>query len=146
MGRFSPKRKAEGLERIGNWKASDRDRFLASKKDYYDRNKHRWPEYKAKHRATDGARQTAFAYRLRKYFNMTVSDYDLMLVDQGDACAICGLVNNDRRMVVDHCHSTGRVRGLLCSTCNLGLGHFSDEPALLFAALEYLERDRKDDR
>lgn len=50
-------------------------------------------------------------------------------------CLICGSVD---RLHIDHCHTTGKVRGLLCGTCNAGLGMFKDSPLLLKRAAEYL--------
>ena len=51
------------------------------------------------------------------------------------ACIICGA---EGKLVVDHCHKTGRIRGMLCNHCNRGLGHFRDDPTLLEFAAEYL--------
>lgn len=75
--------------------------------------------------------------------------YDRMLEAQGGGCAICGSVEAGRRrkyLAVDHDHNhcPGRwgcsecIRGLLCGTCNIGLGAFKDNPELLEAAVEYL--------
>lgn len=50
-------------------------------------------------------------------------------------CVICG---SDEKLVVDHDHCTGKVRGMLCSHCNRGLGHFRDDPMLLEFAAQYL--------
>jgi hypothetical protein len=66
-----------------------------------------------------------------------------MLAAQGGGCAICGAPESEQRhgvLRVDHCHATGRVRGLLCEGHNLAIGHFSDDPLTLRLAAEYLER------
>lgn len=66
-----------------------------------------------------------------------------MEVEQGGACKICGEpCTSGRSLAVDHCHKTGRVRGLLCGQCNNGLGRFRDRPDLLLAAIAYLEEGR----
>lgn len=75
---------------------------------------------------------------LRRY-GITDGDYETMLLAQGFRCAICFHPPPDgRRLAIDHCHETGKVRGLLCTSCNLGLGRFHDDRARLMAALEYL--------
>ncbi|RPE39764.1 recombination endonuclease VII [Streptomyces sp. Ag109_O5-1] len=57
-------------------------------------------------------------------------------------CQICGEVPDDG-LAVDHDHGTGHVRGLLCRTCNVGLGAFGDDPRLMMAAIRYLEESRE---
>lgn len=59
---------------------------------------------------------------------------------QHGACAICGCTNGNRELAVDHCHTTNRVRGLLCQTCNRALGGFRDSPDLLLEAAKYLAK------
>ena len=77
--------------------------------------------------------------RLMKSYGIGLRDYDMMLVSQEGGCLICGEAPVGQNLVVDHDHKTGKVRGLLCSNCNLGLGHFLDRPDLLKAAANYLE-------
>lgn len=87
------------------------------------------------------------AYRrhhLRWRYGMTPEDYDRMLAAQGGGCGICGTSepggSRERYFHVDHCHATGRVRGLLCTNCNKALGHMGDDPGRLRAAIIYLGR------
>lgn len=75
---------------------------------------------------------------IRKY-GVTLADYGRMFEAQGGACAVCGKTQ-DRAFDVDHCHTTGKVRGLLCTNCNRMVGHAHDDSARLRAAAEYLER------
>ena len=76
--------------------------------------------------------------RDRKY-GLKPGEYDHMLEQQGGGCAICKQpCARERRLSVDHCHSTGRVRGLLCQNCNAAIGMFKDDTALLFRAIDYL--------
>jgi hypothetical protein len=65
-----------------------------------------------------------------------------MLDDQKGLCKICGTREPGgfaNQWAVDHCHITGRVRGLLCTNCNKGLGYFKDSPSLLWTCVKYLE-------
>lgn len=71
---------------------------------------------------------------------VSVEQIEIWLARQGGRCAICRGNNGGRRLYVDHCHATGKGRGLLCSTCNTGLGLFKDDPLVLQAAIEYLAR------
>lgn len=77
---------------------------------------------------------------IRKY-GVSLSDYDQMLAAQSGCCAICGATEESQHngvFHVDHCHSTGRVRGLLCRGCNHMLGVVGDDPAILYRAISYL--------
>lgn len=84
-------------------------------------------------------RKNAAYSRLRSY-GLTQQEFEAMREKQDGRCAICsariGLKKYD--MNVDHCHDTGRVRGLLCTHCNRGLGGFSDDPGVLEKAIDYL--------
>lgn len=77
---------------------------------------------------------------LRRRFGMTVADYNSILTAQDGKCAICGKLASSakRRFALDHDHSTGKVRGLLCFRCNYGIGWFQEDPARLSRASEYL--------
>lgn len=68
-------------------------------------------------------------------YGVTPENYSRLLVLQNGRCAIC---RNKAKLYIDHCHSTGKIRGLLCSMCNLGLGHFKDSPDIMNTAIEYL--------
>jgi hypothetical protein len=77
---------------------------------------------------------------LQKKWGLTMADLDAMLEAQGGVCAICkGVDWGHRRASIDHCHKTGQIRGLLCHKCNIGLGHYNDDPELLIAAAQYLK-------
>lgn len=73
-------------------------------------------------------------------FGITTDDYNDLFNKQGGCCAICGnhQSNFTKALAIDHCHKTGRVRGLLCMICNTALGKFNDDELLLHAAIKYL--------
>lgn len=76
------------------------------------------------------------AYRLKKY-GLTREQYEAMLSEQQGRCAICPKILGPR-LVIDHCHATGRVRGLLCRPCNTVLGLMEERPERFLAAVDYL--------
>lgn len=75
---------------------------------------------------------------LQKKYKIGVVDYDRMFAEQGGACAVCG-EEEEGYLHVDHDHTTGKVRGLLCKSCNIGLGMFKDSQGRLANAIDYLE-------
>jgi hypothetical protein len=90
----------------------------------------RYKNFKSEHRNT----------QLKSDYNITLDEYNEMLTKQNNGCVICGkTINGKRKMCVDHDHKTGKVRGLLCSQCNWGLGHFKDDVDLLEKAIKYLK-------
>jgi len=84
--------------------------------------------------------QTRERHLVRKY-GVNLSNYAVMLSAQGGKCAICQSAEEDQFkgvFHVDHCHTTGKVRGLLCRGCNHMLGVVGDDPKILLRAVEYL--------
>jgi len=80
---------------------------------------------------------------LKRTFGITQDVYEELLESQSGRCAICGSSNpgkHVRHFDVDHGHTTGVVRGLLCNNCNRGLGHFQESEIVLIAALAYIRR------
>ena len=77
--------------------------------------------------------------RRKKMYGVSREDYDYMLIDQNNECAICRSPIG-YESAVDHDHETGKVRGLLCGSCNKGLGFFKDNIDSLKAAAKYLEK------
>ena len=83
------------------------------------------------------------AYIHPKY-GITPEQFTTMMAEQNNSCAICGIEAEDygKRFCIDHCHTSGTVRGLLCMHCNTALGHFRDSTESLRRAVHYLERIR----
>lgn len=81
---------------------------------------------------------------LKNTFGITPCDYQKIFNDQNGKCAICGTFQEDleRRLAIDHDHNSGKIRGLLCNSCNNGLGRFKDSVENLKRATAYLERHK----
>lgn len=80
--------------------------------------------------------------RYQARYAQSALDVDEMRRAQGYCCLICGKHEHDlgQILVVDHCHITGIIRGMLCPGCNTGFGHFGESPEVLRAATEYAKR------
>jgi len=102
-----------------------------------DYNKRRWAE-------SEEFRNRQRAYQLKKNFDLTIEQYNNMLKKCSSVCEICGSSDTkhakQKHFNVDHCHKTGKVRGLLCHACNIGLSKFEDNPEFLQNAINYLRR------
>ena len=89
-------------------------------------------------------KETYIGYELKKKYGIGLNEYKTLFEKHGGVCAICGCVETQMirgttlSLAIDHCHETGRIRGLLCSQCNRGLGLFRDNPEHLERAAEYL--------
>lgn len=122
----------------GQLRATARARYAADL-DKYRAKAARWnkivredPERNRLH-----IQQNVDAQRLRDTGISSV-EYSRMFVDQGGVCSICGDPPGRRQLSADHDHVTGRPRKLLCDSCNIGLGRFREDPALLLSAHLYL--------
>jgi hypothetical protein len=106
---------------------------------------HRRREYrrwkKSKEEDPDAHRLMVRDHGLRTKFGITLEQYEEMSERQLGLCAICVRPESieGASLSVDHCHSTGLVRGLLCRTCNSAIGFLGDDPSMLQRAIDYLE-------
>lgn len=124
----------------------DNFKWIDKPENQHDRNT---PEgrraYLTQHRKSRPELQRG--YELKRQYGMSIEDYAKMLEVQKGVCAICKKpethVKNGKlaMLAVDHCHSAGHVRGLLCVNCNLGIGYFKDDITALESAIAYLKKD-----
>lgn len=113
------------------WYLENKERLAIEHRNYYNRSK-----------------EKTKARELKKSYNITLDQYLKMLLEQDNKCAICKRpekaihfqTKEVRRLAVDHCHKTGSVRDLLCSSCNRGIGSFEDNIEFLTKAIEYLTK------
>ena len=112
-------------------------------KEYRARNVDKIKAYRVenKDRARQQDKNRARGRTLAKY-GLTEEKIEQMKTAQAGACMICGKIPDDT-LVVDHCHETGKVRGLLCRVHNAALGAFEDDPMMLLNAIEYLKLSRQ---
>lgn len=93
------------------------------------------------------SRKKGYKYNLKTNYGLSIEDYNILYNNQSGCCAICStplenifLGIEGSRSSLDHCHSTGINRQLLCMSCNTGLGAFKDNPIYLDKAKEYLAK------
>ncbi len=101
---------------------------------------------KLRRKTLDKAKQKEYKKksRLKLRYNLSLELYNSLLKEQNHKCAVCGLDEKEaykETLVVDHCHTTGRVRGLLCHNCNLALGHSKDSIDVLLKLIQYLNKE-----
>jgi hypothetical protein len=84
-------------------------------------------------------------YNRKLKYNLSEAQYDNMLLEQNNCCAICGVHkdNNKKEFSVDHCHENGKIRGLLCNNCNVALGLFKDNINIMKNAVVYLNNNNE---
>lgn len=104
-----------------------------------DKSKQRWREGTKKKGRYDPVDRRA--RNLRAHYGLSEADYNTMAESQKHACAVCGGTPTGKygRFNVDHDHKTGKIRGLLCAKCNVGLGSFDDSSDKLRLATAYLK-------
>ncbi len=124
------------------WRQANPERMAGTKAKYRERNRVVLAE---RQRAWNAAHPDKVkAGNLRGCYGMTLETFLQMYEKQNGRCAICQIdmrvrANRKDACNVDHCHTTGKVRGLLCSSCNMGIGQLGDSADRLRAAAAYLE-------
>ncbi len=120
------------------WAEENRDRRRKTNREYKRKLRELYPEREARRQRES---------KLPSMYGITGDQYNELLIAQDGLCRICGKQETKIRhgrtvaLAVDHCHATGRVRGLLCNKCNRAIGWLGDDPALLIRAAEYLSEE-----
>ena len=137
----NPEKQKEAIKR---WKQNNKHKLRE-----YDRNRRAKEENKKatrQYRQTEKYKLLEKNSRYLKNYGISLDTYNDMLSNQHGVCAICHLPekakNNQgelKPLAVDHCHTTGKVRGLLCHSCNVLLGRAYDNTVILASAIEYLK-------
>jgi hypothetical protein len=129
--------KEKGKRCVPCWNTYNRGRRV----EHPERERRYHAEYQAAWRKANPHKDRE--YTIRNRYGLEAADYQRLYEHQGGKCAICGKpeerAERHHRLTVDHDHSTGRVRGLLCFTCNLAIGLLQDDAALVASARDYLE-------
>lgn len=104
-------------------------------KKYYLKNINKIKEYYFKNK--DKRKE----YKLKQNYGITLDQYNKMLSDQNGCCRICDRHESklSKKLCVDHNHTTGKVRGLLCNSCNTNIGKFNEDTRILNKMIEYLK-------
>lgn len=132
--------------RYDEWRSANPEKAKAATNRWRARNSDRNKASKVKWRAEnlERVRSTARRSTLVRMYGITVEDFSAMFKQQHGICPVCGssmkeFGRGSNFACVDHDHTTGKIRGLLHQKCNVGLGHFNDDPVLLRKAANYLE-------
>lgn len=129
------------------WRAANQERIKAYQKNWRAENAVAVAEYQKEYQKDYNSRDEVKAETMRrnlwKNYKMTPDEFNGLWEAQSGKCAICDVDMAPRgraknSVAVDHNHENGAVRGLLCRTCNVGIGYLNDDPDLLIAAAEYL--------
>jgi uncharacterized Zn finger protein (UPF0148 family) len=161
--RLERKEVARGLARLSRKAFFQKEENRLSRRlygrGYYRKNKTKTNERQKRYRANRSPEKIAeqkeylarwyrenearaYATHIKYHYGITIEEREHLLALQGGHCAICPRKDCDikgRRLHVDHCHKTNRVRGLLCTRCNLAIGQMEDDPERLRRAADYLE-------
>jgi hypothetical protein len=129
------------------WRIENKDHVEEVTRDWRERNKAQIVERNKAYNEFNKERMLNWGrkYWLRKGYGLTLEQYNEMVARQDGKCLICQdkphLVGNKRQKTlhVDHCHDSGKIRGLLCHQCNCAIGLLKDDPARIRALLAYVE-------
>jgi NAD(P)H-flavin reductase len=134
-----PRKRPRTQEELERYREKRRVYMLEWQREYRKKNR---DTLRAKHRASYRSNKgRVWSHHLKKY-GLTPDRYEQMIAERNGRCWVCGDPPKGRhvkRLAIDHCHKTNKVRGLLCDPCNQGLGKFQDDPKRLLMAALYLQ-------
>lgn len=131
-----PARAAKIRKRVADWRKENPEKAREAQRRWRERNKERVREAARVRQKVNPDR------RRQKALGVSGAEFHMLFLSQGKRCAICGVAQS-RRWNLDHDHGTGRVRGVLCCRCNLGIGLLQDSPSIAAAAANYLQHHRQ---
>lgn len=147
-----PKRKYEGefaeyhREHARQWRQKNSEKVNDKIREDRLVNPEKYREWEREQR-NKNIEKSRYKDVLKKH-KITADDYNKLVIEQNDLCKICSKKETKKsrtdgnicRLALDHCHKTGKIRGLLCHHCNAAIGHLKDDINLLQKAIEYLKR------
>jgi hypothetical protein len=91
---------------------------------------------------TEAGKRSSANTKLKQRFGITMNEYEKMLAAVNGKCEICGAENsyNGHRLGIDHNHETGKIRGILCKSCNLGISALQENDSIIQSAAQYIMR------
>jgi hypothetical protein len=127
-------------ERASKYYDENKDSIIKKAREWELNNPDKRKEIVRKYWSKESTKQKDWNRQLKRKYGISLQDYEQLLAETDHKCQICGKTEeeNGKRLAVDHCHKTEEVRGILCDTCNTGLGMFLDNTNLLNKAIEYL--------
>lgn len=134
----TPERKERKAKSLDQWRVDNPDKIKEQKRRHYEKHKDKIDQ-KAKDWYENNKERYVNNALLRKY-GVTLEQYNLLRAQQDFRCAVCNMHETDvgKKMFVDHDHSTGKIRKLLCTRCNVGIGMLQDNPDIMECAAKYI--------
>ena len=132
------------------YNAKNKERRLAYGKEYRSKNRDRCVRSCAAWKKNNPEKKRASSRKtwLKSNYGITPECFDRLMREQNGMCAICNAVFDQGSKIdnahVDHCHSSGKIRGLLCRTCNTGIGMLREDVGIFMRAVSYLRRNEID--
>src|SRR3990167_10076450 len=139
--KYYSEHREERLEYARKYRESHAEEMRAAHKEWYYKNRDEVLKQKRAMDKINRKKQSIKARerKLKKIYSITIEEYRNLLNEQGGVCLGCRKSPNGKDLCVDHNHETGRIRGLLCSGCNLIIGHAEDNVMVLENLIEYLQ-------
>jgi hypothetical protein len=134
--------KTELLKKEKTYRILNKVKIYEMKKKYRLLNKNKIRDYNRKYSIKNARKIKKYqiAYDLKTKYAIDLKTYSQLLINQNHRCGICKIYLDKRSNIhVDHNHSTGKVRGLLCPRCNFGLGYYKDDINIHQNAINYLK-------
>lgn len=153
MKKYYEEHKEKEKQDAKDWVKNNPERRREIANNYARRNKYKQSEYAKKYNNLHSEKikkrrkiyltnnpQERTNTILKNKYGITIDEYKEILKKQGGVCAICKKSETKRNLSVDHCHKTGKIRGLLCKKCNSGIGLLCDSKEIVSSALIYLTK------